>query len=74
MFARCVASKESLVKFVLQQRDRVNLIVRTSSFKSPEVSVHLTVMTIAVLQTDGSLIGNGLLFALELHSLQSLSY
>ncbi|RXN29776.1 zona pellucida C related [Labeo rohita] len=39
----CVASKESLVKFVLQQRDRVNLIVRTSSFKSPENYIHCRV-------------------------------
>ncbi|XP_016124517.1 uncharacterized protein [Sinocyclocheilus grahami] len=39
----CVASKESLVKFVLQQRDRVNLVVRTSTFKSSESYIHCRV-------------------------------
>ncbi|XP_073682676.1 zona pellucida protein C [Garra rufa] len=39
----CVASKESLVKFVLQQRDRVNLIVRTSSLKPSESYIHCRV-------------------------------
>uniref|UniRef100_A0A8C1R5L5 Uncharacterized LOC109060742 n=1 Tax=Cyprinus carpio TaxID=7962 RepID=A0A8C1R5L5_CYPCA len=39
----CVASKESLVKFVLQQRDRVNVMVRTSSFKSSESYIHCRV-------------------------------
>ncbi|XP_052475538.1 uncharacterized protein LOC128031362 isoform X2 [Carassius gibelio] len=39
----CVASKESLVKFVLQQRDRVNLMVRTSSLKSSESYIHCRV-------------------------------
>ncbi len=73
MFIRCVASKEFLVKFVMQQPDRVNLIVRTSSLKSSEVCFVLVRIT-AVLQTDSSLICNALLFASELHSLQSLSY
>uniref|UniRef100_A0A8C2ERG2 Zona pellucida protein C n=1 Tax=Cyprinus carpio TaxID=7962 RepID=A0A8C2ERG2_CYPCA len=36
----CVASKKSLVKFVTQQPDRVNLIVRTSSLKSSESYIH----------------------------------
>ncbi|XP_016384643.1 uncharacterized protein LOC107721229 [Sinocyclocheilus rhinocerous] len=36
----CVASKESLVKFVMQQPDRVNLIVRTSNLKSSESYIH----------------------------------
>ncbi|XP_043118490.1 zona pellucida protein C [Puntigrus tetrazona] len=39
----CVASKESLVKFVMQQPDRVNLIVRTSSLKSSESYIHCKV-------------------------------
>ncbi|XP_016377789.1 uncharacterized protein LOC107716004 isoform X2 [Sinocyclocheilus rhinocerous] len=39
----CVASKESLVRFVLQQRDRVNLVVRTSTFKSSESYIHCRV-------------------------------
>ncbi|XP_026116950.1 uncharacterized protein LOC113095791 isoform X1 [Carassius auratus] len=39
----CVASKESLVKFVLQQRDRVNLMVCTSSLKSSESYIHCRV-------------------------------
>ncbi len=73
MFTSCVASKEFLVKFVMQQPDRVNLIVRTSSLKSSEVCFVLVRIT-AVLQTDSSLICSALLFALELHSLQSLSY
>lgn len=40
MFDRCVASKESLVKFVSRQSDAVNLVVRASSLKSSEVGVH----------------------------------
>ncbi|XP_059376367.1 uncharacterized protein LOC132112741 [Carassius carassius] len=39
----CVASKKSLVKFVMQQPDRVNFIVRTSSMKSSESYVHCEV-------------------------------
>ncbi|XP_067310687.1 zona pellucida protein C [Pseudorasbora parva] len=39
----CVASKESLVKFVLQRSDRVNLVVRTSSLKSSEIYLHCRV-------------------------------
>ncbi|KAF4102229.1 zona pellucida protein C [Onychostoma macrolepis] len=39
----CVASKESLVKFVMQQPDRVNLIVRTSSLKASESYIHCRV-------------------------------
>ncbi len=60
LFTRCVASKESLVKFVMQRPDRVNLIVRTSSLKSSEVCSVLVRIT-AVLQTDSSLICNALL-------------
>ncbi|WP_165734447.1 zona pellucida domain-containing protein, partial [Polaribacter sp. 20A6] len=39
----CVASKKSLVKFVMQQPDRVNFIVRTSSLKSSESYIHCEV-------------------------------
>ncbi|XP_056120357.1 zona pellucida protein C [Rhinichthys klamathensis goyatoka] len=39
----CVASKESLVKFVLRRSDVVNLVVRTSSLKSSEIYLHCRV-------------------------------
>ncbi|XP_052001186.1 uncharacterized protein LOC127656755 [Xyrauchen texanus] len=39
----CVASKESLVKFVYRRSDVVNLVLRTSSLKSSKVYLHCTV-------------------------------
>ncbi|XP_067223077.1 zona pellucida protein C [Chanodichthys erythropterus] len=39
----CVASKESLVKFVLRRSDAVNFVVRTSSLKSSELYLHCRV-------------------------------
>ncbi|ROJ78855.1 Zona pellucida sperm-binding protein 3 [Anabarilius grahami] len=39
----CVASKESLVKFVARRSDAVNLVVRTSSLKSSEIYLHCRV-------------------------------
>ncbi|XP_056333252.1 zona pellucida protein C, partial [Danio aesculapii] len=39
----CVASKESLVKFVMQKSDTVNFFVNTSSLKSSESYIHCKV-------------------------------
>nr|AAU85847.1 zona pellucida C related protein [Danio rerio] len=39
----CVASKESLVKFVTQKSDTVNFVVHTSSLKSSESYIHCKV-------------------------------
>lgn len=40
LFDSCVASKESLVRFMLRRSDAVDFVVRTSVLKSSEVGVH----------------------------------
>ncbi|KAK7153004.1 hypothetical protein R3I93_011045 [Phoxinus phoxinus] len=50
----CVASKESLVKFVLRRSDVVNLVVRTSSLKSSEMYLHCRVYLSDVGLTSGT--------------------